>query len=60
MLVESLVVSSNEFSVAPRSRDTYPDACPKIFRPYCLIFFQYLLLDCDYLYYCVSDLDSQI
>ena len=45
--------------VAPRSRDTYSDTCPKFFRPYCSIFFQYLLLSCDYLCYYVSDLDSQ-
>ena len=46
--------------VAPRSRDTYPDTCPKFFRPYCSIFFQYVFLGCDCLCYHVSDQDSQI
>ena len=45
--------------VAPRSRDTYPDASLNFFDRIVSIFFQYLFLGCDCLYYLVSDLDSQ-
>jgi len=43
--------------VAPHSRDTYPDTCPNFFDRINLIFFRYMLLGCDFLCYCVSNLD---
>ena len=34
--------------VVPRSRDTYPDACPDFFDRTIVIFFQYLFLSCNF------------
>ena len=54
-LLESVLVSllpeSKSIIVAPRSRDTYPDACPDFFDRTIAIFFQYLFLSCDFSYF---------